>query len=86
MSDQVFVSLSPREVQVLRAVAHGETVDQIARRLYVTRTTVKTHLGNAYSKLGAHNSNSAVWAALRLGILNPPSVRHCATCTCEESK
>lgn len=57
--------LTPREVEVLRRMAQGDTNARIARRLSVTEGTVKTHVQNILRKLGAANRAEAVsrWAA-----------------------
>jgi DNA-binding NarL/FixJ family response regulator len=61
--------LSPREQEVLVLLADGFAVQQISRRLYITDSTVKTHVGKIYGKLGAGNRAQAVMAAVRLGLL-----------------
>jgi DNA-binding NarL/FixJ family response regulator len=48
-------SLSHREKQVLGLVVEGCTNREIARRLFVAESTVKTHLASVYEKLGAHS-------------------------------
>ncbi len=48
-------SLTPTEVQVVDLATHGLTNPQIAERLIMGRATVKTHLSNAYTKLGVKN-------------------------------
>jgi DNA-binding NarL/FixJ family response regulator len=47
--------LSPRELDVVRSVARGRTNAEIAAELFVSLSTVKTHLTNVQSKLGARN-------------------------------
>lgn len=59
--------LTRREEEVLALAASGLATDEIARRLYLSRNTVKTHLAHAYGKLGAHNRAEAVAAALHSG-------------------
>jgi DNA-binding NarL/FixJ family response regulator len=55
--------LSPRELEVVRAVARGRTNAEIAAELFVSLSTVKTHLTNVQSKLGARNRvEIAAWA------------------------
>lgn len=63
--------LSSRELEVFTLAADGETVSQIADSLYMSQSTVKTHLGKVYAKLGAHNRASAVMAAINLGLIKP---------------
>lgn len=45
-------SLTPAEVDVVRLVAQGLTNPQVAERLFITRATVKAHLGHIFPKLG----------------------------------
>ncbi|MEW2530979.1 response regulator transcription factor [Streptomyces sp. NPDC047071] len=47
--------LTPREQDVVAMVAKGLTNEEVAAALYVTLSTVKTHLGNVQRKLGARN-------------------------------
>lgn len=65
-------ALSPREVQVLRLVAGGATNREAAAALFVSETTVKTHLLHLYDKLGVRDRASAVDAAHRAGLLSGP--------------
>src|SRR5262249_21877183 len=64
--------LSPRESQVLRLLADGMSVAGIARQLYVSESTAKTHISKLYEKLGAANRAQALMTALRLRLLDPP--------------
>ncbi|HLF01819.1 MAG TPA: response regulator transcription factor, partial [Anaerolineales bacterium] len=52
-SEAAMESLTQREIQVLRAVAAGQTNKAIALKLGISEHTVKFHLGSAMSKLGA---------------------------------
>ncbi len=61
--------LSDRELQVLRLLAEGQTNQEIARRLYMSVNTVKTHLKNIYGKLGAKNRARAGARARELGLI-----------------
>jgi DNA-binding NarL/FixJ family response regulator len=55
--------LSPRELEVVRAVARGRTNAEIAAELFVSLSTVKTHLTNVQAKLSARNRvEIAAWA------------------------
>jgi DNA-binding NarL/FixJ family response regulator len=55
--------LSPRELDVVRAVARGRTNAEIAAELFVSLSTVKTHLANVQAKLSARNRvEIAAWA------------------------
>ncbi|GAB3766416.1 response regulator [Microlunatus parietis] len=61
--------LSGRELQILAAVAEGRTNGEIARRLRISETTVKTYLVRLYAKLEVPDRASAVAAGYRLGLL-----------------
>ena len=55
--------LTPREEEVLLAVARGRTNAEIAAELHIGLSTVKTHLGSLMAKLGARNRvEIALWA------------------------
>jgi DNA-binding NarL/FixJ family response regulator len=55
--------LTAREEQVLAAVAAGRTNTEIAAELYITLSTVKTHVTSLMTKLGARNRvEIAIWA------------------------
>jgi DNA-binding NarL/FixJ family response regulator len=55
--------LTGRELDVVRLVARGRTNEEIAGGLFVSRSTVKTHLGSVQRKLGARNRvEIAAWA------------------------
>lgn len=62
-------ALSAREREVLALVARGMPNKQIARELFVSEATVKTHLGHVFDKLGATDRAAAVAAAYEQGIL-----------------
>ena len=47
-------TLTPRERQVVTAIAMGHETPQIAKELHISQETVRTHVRNAMSKLGAH--------------------------------
>jgi len=61
--------LSPREVEVLRLVAQGLSNSEIGRELYISETTVKTHLLRAFGKLGVSDRTAAVTKAQASGQL-----------------
>ena len=67
--------LSPREREVLGLLVDGLAIAQIARRLYISESTAKTHVAKIYEKLGAGNRAQAVMAAVRLGLV-PVSYTH----------
>jgi ATP/maltotriose-dependent transcriptional regulator MalT len=63
--------LSEREYSVLRLVSEGLSNQEIARNLFVTVSTVKTHLNNIYTKFQVHTRLQAVTKAYDLGLLSP---------------
>jgi DNA-binding CsgD family transcriptional regulator len=58
--------LTPREVEILRAVASGRSNKEIARELFLSVHTVERHVSNVYRKIGAHNRAEAAAYATRL--------------------
>ena len=63
----VSASITPREQQIMHLVAEGLSNGEIALRLSIAESTVKTHLANVYLKLGA---NSRMQAVGRMKALN----------------
>ncbi len=64
-------ALSPREEEVLVALAEGATNTEIGEQLYISLSTVKTHVNTLLQKLGARNRvELAIWAH-RTGRLDP---------------
>ncbi|MDY0913840.1 response regulator transcription factor [Rathayibacter festucae] len=61
--------LSARETEVLALVAQGLSNTEVAARLFVTETTVKSHLAHVFAKLGVASRTAAVSAARGLGIV-----------------
>ncbi len=64
------VRLTPRETDLLRQLADGGSIADIAGRLFISQSTAKTHLSKLYEKLGASNRAQAVMVAVRLGLLS----------------
>jgi DNA-binding NarL/FixJ family response regulator len=62
-------ALSVREIDVLRLIASGNSNKLIADRLSITEATVKSHVANILSKLGANDRAHAVTIGLRRGII-----------------
>jgi len=65
--------LSPREKEVLGLLAEGLGVSAIARRLFISESTAKTHISKIYDKLGAANRAQAIMNALRAGLIREVS-------------
>lgn len=68
----VNTSLSPRESDVLALAAQAMSNAQIAARLYLTEATVKRHLSNIFTKLGAVSRIDAVNKAVAASLIAPP--------------
>lgn len=64
------VSLTSREMQILRGLARGWSTKRISREIGLKIPTVETHLGNLYRKLGVGNRGEAVSAGLRLNLIS----------------
>ncbi len=63
--------LSEREVEVLRLMARGYSNQEIAKELFVSGTTVKTHVSHILTKLGVRDRVQAVVEAYESGIVVP---------------
>lgn len=57
------ITLSKRETEILVLLATGATNREMAQRLFISESTVKTHLVHIYSKLGVDNRTAAVATA-----------------------
>lgn len=66
-----FEALTEREHDVLRHMARGATNGEIASRLYVGETTVKSHVGAIFTKLGVRDRAAAIVFAYDHGIVAP---------------
>lgn len=64
------VSLSARELDVLRHVADGASNREIAKALFLSEATVKTHLNHTFTKLGVDSRTAAVAAARSAGLID----------------
>ena len=64
------VGLTERELEILEILPTGDTVAEMARNLFVTESTIKTHLASIYRKLGATNRVQAINSARKKGLLH----------------
>lgn len=62
--------LSTREEEVLKLLATGETNRQIARRLYVSEETIKTHVAAIFRKLAVSDRTRAAVLAVKAGLVD----------------
>lgn len=62
-------SLTRRELEVLRLLAEGATIDDIAGRLTISVLTARNHTANIARKLGAHSRLETVLIAMRHGLV-----------------
>jgi DNA-binding CsgD family transcriptional regulator len=68
--DRAMKSITPREIDVLRQIARGQTYAGAAERLGMSPHTVASHIKKAYRKLGVHSAGAAVMRAVKLGMLD----------------
>jgi DNA-binding NarL/FixJ family response regulator len=64
------ISLTKRQLDVLRHLAEGKSTNEIAAELGVSRATARNHIANLLAALGAHSRLQAVVIARRAGILS----------------
>lgn len=63
------LAITPRELEILEAVASGLSNREIAERLFVSENTVKTHAARLFDKLGARRRTQAVQLAKSFGLI-----------------
>ncbi len=69
LSQRTTVSLTSREMQILRGIAKGHTSKKLAKDSGLAVPSVETHLRNIFRKLTASNRGEAVSTALKLGLI-----------------
>ena len=69
LADPLPEPLTPREIEVLRAMAEGLANKEIASRLGVSENTAKFHVASVMGKLGAASRTEAVMIGIRHGII-----------------
>ncbi len=63
------LGITPREMEILEAIAEGLSTREIAARLFVSENTVKTHSSRLFDKLGARRRTQAVQMAKEAGLI-----------------
>ena len=66
---QAALGITPRELEVLHAIAEGLSTKEIARRLAISPNTVKTHSARLFEKLSAVRRTEAIARARAFGLL-----------------
>ncbi len=69
---KVVEPLTPRELEVLRALTEGLSTPDICERLFIAPNTLRTHVQNIMGKLRVHSKLEAVAFALRYRLVDPP--------------
>ena len=64
--------LTPRELEVLRALTQGLSTPEICEQLFIAPNTLRTHVQNIMGKLRVHSKLEAVAFALRNRLVDPP--------------
>lgn len=65
------ISLSEREIQIIKMIAEGLTNTQIAEELFLSNHTINTHRKNILSKLGVKNTAGIVMYAVKTHLVSP---------------
>ena len=63
------LGISPREYEVLLQIAAGQSNQEIAEQLYISLSTVKTHVSRIYDKLGVKRRTQAIQVGQEMGII-----------------
>jgi ATP/maltotriose-dependent transcriptional regulator MalT len=67
--DGLPITLSTREIEVLKLIAEGKSNQEISAELYLALNTVKRHAYNIYAKLEVQKRTQAVSMARKLGLI-----------------
>ena len=69
LRQKLITPLTPRELEVLRCLAQGDSNQAIAEKLVITLSSVKKHTGNIYGKLDAESRTHAIARSRELGLI-----------------
>lgn len=69
--------LTKRQLEILELINQGLTDEEIAQKLFIVKSTVKTHKNYLYNKLKVNNKLSLVLKAQRLGLIRNPMCEKC---------
>jgi DNA-binding NarL/FixJ family response regulator len=70
---RVVEPLTPRELEILRALTEGMSTPEICARLFIAPNTLRTHVQNIMGKLRVHSKLEAVAFALKYRLVDPPT-------------
>ena len=65
---------SPREIEVLEAIAKGYSTKEIASQLFISENTVENHRKSLFKKLHAHNMAELIVKSIGAGYINPDNL------------
>ncbi len=68
--DDEYGRLTPREQEIMRLLAEGLSVKEIATKLFISPKTVENHRSNIMNKLGLHTAIELIRYAARLGLID----------------
>jgi DNA-binding NarL/FixJ family response regulator len=70
IKDGSYGSLTPREQQVMRMLAEGQSTKEIASKLFISPKTVENHRANIMEKLSLHSTIELIRYAAKLGLID----------------
>ncbi len=73
LPEQATAELTEREEEILRLLATGTSNKEMAQKLFISSNTVKVHLRNIFSKIGAASRTEAAMFAIRSGLVESPA-------------
>ena len=70
ITDATYGALTPREQEIMRLLAEGFSVKEIAEKLFISPKTVENHRSNIMRKLGLHSNHELIRYAAKLGLID----------------